>query len=71
MKWFENHIYPSVDGLSIFLEIYLKRKSDTIIEKKKYFRALVENNQGIITVIDEEFKVVFRSFHLLCHRVFQ
>jgi hypothetical protein len=42
-----------------FLEIYLKRKSDAIIEKrKKYFRALVENNQGIITVIDEEFGCV-------------
>jgi hypothetical protein len=40
-----------------FLYIW-KEKSDAIIEKKeKYFRAL-ENNQGIITVIDEEFKVV-------------
>jgi PAS domain S-box-containing protein len=60
MKWFENHIYPSVDGLS-FLEIYLKRKVRYHNRKRKYFRALVENNQGIITVIDEEFKVVFRS----------
>lgn len=61
--WFENHIYPSVDGLSIFFrDITQKKKSEALIEKKeKYFRALVENNQGIITVIDADFKVVFRS----------
>jgi PAS domain S-box-containing protein len=45
----------------LFLEIYLKRKVRCHNRKGKYFRALVENNQGIITVIDEEFKVVFRS----------
>jgi hypothetical protein len=33
----------------------ISEKSDAIIEKGN-FRALVENNQGIIT-IDEEFKV--------------
>jgi PAS domain-containing protein len=44
-----------------FRDISEKKKSDAIIEKKENnFRALVENNQGI-TVIDEEFKVVFRS----------
>jgi hypothetical protein len=49
--WFENHIYPSVDGLSIFLEISERKKSDAIIEKEKYFRALVENNQGIMLLM--------------------
>jgi PAS domain-containing protein len=33
--WFENHIYPSVDGLSIFRDISEKKKSDAIIEKKE------------------------------------
>jgi hypothetical protein len=48
-----------------FRDISERKKSDAIIEKKgKYFRALVENNQGIITVIDEEFKVCL-ALHLL------
>jgi PAS domain S-box-containing protein len=62
-KWVENHFYPSADGLSnFFRDITEKKKSDAIIEtNEKYFRALVENNQGIITVIDAAFKVIFRS----------
>jgi PAS domain-containing protein len=45
-----------------FLDISEKKSQMHNRKKgKKYFRALVENNQGIITVIDEEFKVVFRS----------
>jgi hypothetical protein len=49
-----------------FLEIYLKRKVRYHNrKKKKYFRALVENNQGIITVIDEEFKLCLEALHLL------
>ncbi|TDE02114.1 PAS domain S-box protein [Flavobacterium hiemivividum] len=61
--WFENHIYPSADGLSIFFrDISEKKRADEIIRKNEdRFRALVENNQGIITVIDEELKVVYRS----------
>jgi PAS domain S-box-containing protein len=62
-SWFENQIYPSTDGLSIFFrDISEKKKSDELIEKnEKRFRALVENNQGIITVVNKELKVVFRS----------
>jgi hypothetical protein len=54
MSMVENHIYPSVDGLSVFLEIYLKEKSDENRKNQKCW-ALVENHQGIIT-IDEGFK---------------
>jgi PAS domain S-box-containing protein len=61
--WLENHIYPSDDGLSVFFrDITQKKNSEAIIEKnEKRFRALVENNHGIITVIDEELNVIFRS----------
>ncbi|WP_016989795.1 PAS domain S-box protein [Flavobacterium sp. ACAM 123] len=61
--WFEDQIYPSADGLSIFFrDISEKKNAEAIIEKsEKYFRALVENNQGIITVIDAAYKVIFRS----------
>jgi PAS domain S-box-containing protein len=45
----------------LFFFIYLKRKVRCHKKRKKYFRALVENNQGIITVIDEEFKVCSSS----------
>ena len=61
--WFENHIYPSSDGLSIFFrDITLEKEADIKIEEsEKRFRALVENNEGIITVVDENLKVLFRS----------
>ena len=61
--WFENHIYPSADGLSIFFkDITEKKKSEERIEQsEKRFRALVENNEGIITVLDKDLKTLFRS----------
>jgi PAS domain S-box-containing protein len=61
--WVENHIYPSENGISYFFtDITEKKKSEEIIKKsEKHFRALVENNEGIITVVDENLKVLFRS----------
>ncbi|RTY95140.1 PAS domain S-box protein [Flavobacterium sp. GT3R68] len=61
--WFENHIYPSADGLSIFFkDVTEKKRADFIIEQnEKRFRALVENNDGIITLIDQNMKTLFRS----------
>lgn len=61
--WFENHIYPSSDGLSIFFrDITEEKTAETAIENnEKYFRALVENNEAIITVLDENSKTIFRS----------
>ncbi|MFV8322843.1 PAS domain S-box protein [Flavobacterium sp. LS2R12] len=38
-----------------------KKALETIENNDKYFRALVENNEGIITVLDENFKTLFRS----------
>ncbi|WP_165930053.1 PAS domain S-box protein [Flavobacterium caseinilyticum] len=61
--WFENHIYPSVDGLSIFFRDITKKKKaeDTTERSEKRFRELVENNEGIITVLDENLSTLFRS----------
>jgi PAS domain S-box-containing protein len=61
--WFENHIYPSLDGLSIFFRDITEEKiaKEKIESNEKYFRALVENNEGIITVLDENLKTIFRS----------
>ncbi|CAM3065943.1 PAS domain S-box protein [Flavobacterium frigoris] len=62
-QWLENHFYPSADGMSnFFRDITEKKYSEAIVEKnEKRFRALVENNQGIITVVNKELKVIFRS----------
>ncbi|MEZ7497717.1 PAS domain S-box protein [Flavobacterium sp. Arc3] len=38
-----------------------KKAFDSIAHNEKYFRALVENNENIITVLDENLKILFRS----------
>lgn len=62
-RWVENHIYPSSNGLSIFFRDITEEKNAkiTIENNEKRFRALVENNDGIITVVDEKLNVLFRS----------
>jgi PAS domain S-box-containing protein len=62
-QWFENHIYPSPEGLSIFFrDITEKKKTEEKLEQsQKRFRALVENNEGIISLVDEKLNVLFRS----------
>jgi PAS domain S-box-containing protein len=62
-RWVENHIYPSENGMSnFFRDISEKKKSEEIIKKnEKRFRALVENNDAIIVIVDEKLKVLFRS----------
>ncbi|WPR71030.1 PAS domain S-box protein [Flavobacterium sp. NG2] len=61
--WFENLIYPSPNGLLIFFkDVTLQKKAQNlIIESEKRFRALVENNDEIISVVDENMKVIFRT----------
>ncbi|GIZ08612.1 PAS domain S-box protein [Flavobacterium sp. UMI-01] len=61
--WFENHIYPSPDGISVFFkDITLKRKNIDLLElSEKRFRALVEHNEEIISVIDQNMQPVYRS----------
>ena len=44
------------------LEQRVKERTEELSKKEKLFRALVENNEGIICLIDEKMNVVFRSF---------
>jgi hypothetical protein len=57
MKWFEKSMLYPLRWFINFLGISEKKSQN--FHNRKYFE-LVENNQGII-IIDEEFKVVFRS----------
>lgn len=62
-KWFENHIYPSPEGLSVFFRDVTEKKKteDKLAQNEKRFRALVENNEGVISLVDEKLNVLFRS----------
>lgn len=61
--WIENQIYPSKDGISnFFRDITAKKAAENELQvSEKRFRALVEHNEGIITVVDEKLNVLFRS----------
>ncbi len=61
--WFENHIYPSSDGLSIyFRDITESKKAQRKLEaSERYFRALIENGSDAIVLIDAEGTVVYQS----------
>jgi PAS domain S-box-containing protein len=43
------------------LELRVKERTEELDKKEKLFRALVENNEGIISLIDEDLNVLFRS----------
>jgi PAS domain S-box-containing protein len=62
-KWFENHIYPAPEGLSIFFRDITEKKKieEKLSQNEKRFRAMVENNEGIISLVDEKMNVLFRS----------
>ncbi len=44
------------------LEQRVKERTEELSKKEKLFKALVENNEGIICLIDEKMNVLFRSF---------
>lgn len=61
--WFENHIYPSQEGLSIYFKDITsrKKKENEVLQKEGRFRSLLENNEGIISIIDKDLNVFYRS----------
>ncbi|MCG9790911.1 PAS domain S-box protein [Flavobacterium algicola] len=61
--WYENHIYPSPNGISVlFKDITNKKELTSNLEfNEKRFRALVENNDELISIIDQDLNVIFRS----------
>ncbi|MBX9783628.1 MAG: PAS domain S-box protein [Chitinophagaceae bacterium] len=62
-NWFENHIYPSENGLVVYFRNITERKKaeDQIIKNEKRFRALIENNDSIIVLLDENRKALYHS----------
>ncbi|MCW2118548.1 PAS domain S-box protein [Flavobacterium sp. 7A] len=61
--WFVNHIYPSPDGISVlFNDITIKKENESLLNfDNKRFRALVEYNDEIISILDKDQNVIFRS----------
>lgn len=68
-KWFENHIYPSEDGLSIyFRDITEKKKSEIAIkESEEKYKAIIEQATEGILLADKSGNVlhVNNSFSVL------
>ena len=59
-KWFENHIYPSPEGLSIyFRDITEKKKSEEkIIESELNYRSLFEQASDAIFITGTDFNFI-------------
>lgn len=65
-RWFENHIYPSPDGLSVFFKDITERKkaagllnqNQAFIESEERFRTLVEQASVSIFVYDKQGKFI-------------
>ena len=58
--WFENHIYPSDDGLSIyFRDITEKKKAEEKISiSEKQYRSLFEQSTDAIAILDSNLKLI-------------
>lgn len=61
--WQENHLYPSENGLSVFIRDISERKraEKKIIESEQRFRTLIENSSDAIILTDENIKVIYQS----------
>ena len=61
--WQENHIYPSPDGLSVFIRDISDRKiaEAQLIEKEQRFRVLVENSTDAIFLTDINLQPLYLS----------
>lgn len=59
-RWFENHIYPSADGLSIFFRDITKRKKDEneLKESEIRYRRLFESAKDGILILDAESGII-------------
>jgi PAS domain S-box-containing protein len=58
-QWFENHIYPSPDGVSIyFRDITDKKKLEVALrESEEKYRLLIDQSHDIIFIADTEKKI--------------
>jgi PAS domain S-box-containing protein len=62
-QWFENHIYPSRDGLSIYFRnvTEAKKAAQRIESSEKYYRTLIEKSSDAIVLLDREHKIIYHS----------
>lgn len=61
--WEEYHIYPSSDGLSVFVRDIseLKKTEIRLHQKEKQFRSLIENSDDLITLSDKNGRILYIS----------
>ena len=66
-RWFENRVYPSRDGLSIFFhDITDHKKAElTVQDSERRFREMLENVQLIAVLLDLDGRVTFCNEFLL------
>jgi len=62
-KWFECHVYPSREGLSVFIRDITEKKNaaEALMASESRFRALVEKSSEIIVMLDEAANKVYIS----------
>ena len=60
-SWFELHVYPSKDGLSVYLQPISDRKQaeEALYQREQDFRALAENSPDIIARIDKQMRHLY------------
>lgn len=61
--WQENYIYPSKEGLSIFIrDVSEQKRAETEIrQSEQRFRSLIENSFDIVSIVGKDFKPFYRS----------
>ncbi len=61
--WFELRIQPSVEGLFILsIDVTERKKAEeNRLKAEKRYRALIENSSEGITLLDKDFKILYRS----------
>lgn len=62
-RWLENHLYPSPNGLSVFIRDITPYKEaiQKLEASEKYFRALTENSTDAIVLLNDHGKVLYQS----------
>ena len=62
-RWMEINVYPSLNGMTILCKDIssLKEREAVIRRSEKRYQALIENHEGIISLIDENVRMLFRN----------
>jgi PAS domain S-box-containing protein len=62
-KWLEVHVYPSANGLSVFMrDVSEERKIKYKLESsERHYRALIEKSSEAIVVLNENGKILYQS----------